>query len=141
MKTSGQRTVDPAIGSWKLNLTKSTFNPGPGPRGLTVRLERSGEGERGRADGINDRGQPTHSEYTANYDGRDHGITGSASADTVSLRRIDATTVQRTDKKAGDVVETRTRKVSSDGKTLTVTFNGRYRNGRVADHVLVFDRQ
>ena len=30
--TSAALAADPAIGTWKLNLAKSTFSPGPAPR-------------------------------------------------------------------------------------------------------------
>ena len=46
-------------------------------------------------------GSKTATSYTTNYDGKDVPLTGSATTDTVSLKRINATTVERTDKKAG----------------------------------------
>jgi hypothetical protein len=62
-------------------------------------------------------------EYTAKADGVDVHITGSF-LDTVSLKRIDTRTVERTGKVMGKVVETMTRTLSADGKTLTVTTKG-----------------
>ncbi len=89
-------------------------------------------------DGVDAEGQPTHTEYTANYDGKDNPITGSAIADTVSLKRIDARTTQRTDKRGGKVVQTLTRKMSAD--VFTVTVKGTDAKGQPVNDVLVFAR-
>jgi hypothetical protein len=132
---------DPVIGTWKLDLTKSKYSPGPPPKSLALRFEAAGEGVKLTSDGVNAEGQPTHTEYTANYDGKDYPIAGSATADTVSLKRIDASTVERTDKKGGKIVETRTRKISSDGKMLTVAFKGTDAKGQPFNNMLVFERQ
>ncbi len=37
---------DPRIGTWKLNVTKSKYSPGPAPQSLTVKVEPSGQGGR-----------------------------------------------------------------------------------------------
>jgi hypothetical protein len=141
MKTSRKALASPVSGTWKLNPTKSTFSAGPRPKELLVRLEASGEGENATANGVNAGGQRHSIQYTANYDGHDYPIIGSVTADTISLKRIDPRTTQRIDKKDGKVVETRTRKVSRDGKTFTVTFKGTYPDGQLISHVLVFERQ
>jgi hypothetical protein len=132
---------DARIGTWKLNLAKSKYNPGPGPQSLTVKVEASGQGEKVTAEGVNAAGTATKSEYTAQYDGKDSPLTGSQNADTVSLKRIDARTTERTDKKGEKVVMTRTRVVSQDGKTMTVTEKGTNAQGQAMDNVVVFEKQ
>jgi len=62
-------------------------------------------------------------------------------ADTVSLKRIDANSSVRTDKKGGKVVQTLTRKMSSDGKSFTVTVKGTNPQGQPINHELVFTKQ
>jgi hypothetical protein len=141
MQPSGKHLADPFIGTWKLDVAHSTFSPGPPPKSLTVRIERSGQGEKTTAHGVNAEGKATQSEFTANYDEQDHRISGSATADTVSLKHLNPKSTQRTDKKEGKIVETRTRKVSNDGKTLTVAFVGNYPNGKRVNHQLVFEKQ
>src|SRR5438309_1388959 len=108
---------DPRIGTWKLNGAKSKFSPGPAPQSLTVKVEPSGQGEKVTAEFVNADGTRTTTAYTANFDGKDRPLTGSAVADTVSLKRIDARTTDRTDKKGGKVVQTLKRVVSENGKT------------------------
>jgi len=59
-------------------------------------------------------GKKTTSTYTANFDGKDYPLSGSAlGADKVSLKRIDARTTERTDKKDGKVVLTIKRVVTN----------------------------
>ena len=135
------QAADPMVGTWKLNVAKSTYSPGPAPKSLTAKIEAAGEGEKVTADGV--RGDDTliQVEYTAQYDGKDYPITGSPIADTVSLKRLDANTTERTDKKGGKVVQTLTRKLSSDGKTATVTYKGTDAKGRPINNVAVLEKQ
>ena len=62
-------------------------------------------------------------EYTARFDGTDSPISNSTLS-TVSLKRVDDRTVERTGKVQGQVVETETRTVSDNGRVLTVTTKG-----------------
>ena len=132
---------DPLIGTWKLNVAKSTYIPGPPQKSGTVTFEAAGEGIKLTADIQDADGSATHTEYSGNYDGKDYPLTGSAAADTVSLKRIDANTTERTDKKGEKVVATFTRKVSSDGKTLTTTHKGTNAQGQAVNNLLVLEKQ
>ena len=132
---------DPRMGTWKLNVAKSKYSPGPAPRSVTLKVEPSGQGEKVTAEFVNADGTRTTSQYTANFDGKDRPLTGSAVADTVSLKRIDARTTDRTDKKGGKMVQTLKRVVSQDGKTMTVTVKGTNAQGQAVNNVVVFDKQ
>src|SRR5262245_14043989 len=132
-KVSAQ-TTDPRVGTWKLNVAKSTYSPGPPPQSGTLKIEASGQGEKVTADGINAAGTPTMTRYTANFDGKDYPLAGVSNADTVSLKRIDARTSERTDKKDGKVVMTLSRVVSQDGKTMTVTSKGTNAQGQTVNN-------
>ena len=132
---------DPRMGTWKLNVAKSKYSPGPAPRSMTLKVEPSSQGEKVTAEFVNADGTRTASVYTANFDGKDYPLTGSAVADTVSLKRIDARTTDRTDKKGGKVVQTLKRVVSEDGKTMTVTVKGMTAQGQAVNNVVVFDKR
>ena len=135
------QAADPLVGTWKLNVAKSTYSPGPAPTSLTAKIEAAGMGEKVSADGVRGDDTPIHVEYTAQYDGKEHPITGSLMADTVSLKRLDANTTERTEKKGGKVTQTVTRKVSIDGKTMTVTYKGTDAKGQPINNVAVFEKQ
>ena len=57
-------------------------------------------------------------------------MTGSPDADTVSLKRINPSTVESSYKKGGKVTLVNTRTVAADGKTMTVTVRGTKPRGR-----------
>jgi hypothetical protein len=54
---------------------------------------------------------------------------------------VDDHTVRSEEKRAGQVVGIAVRKVSADGKVLTITDEGTNRKGEKFSQVLVFDRQ
>ena len=140
VSVSGQ-TTDARIGTWKLNVAKSQFSPGPPPQSLMVKVEPSGRGEKVATEGVNADGTRTATQYTASFDGKDYPLTGSQVANTVSLKRVDARTTERTDKKDGTVAQTLRRVVSQDGKTMTVTVKGKNAQGQDVNSTLVFEKQ
>ena len=53
--SSGQapaQAADSIIGTWTLNVTKSTYSPGPPPKSLTVKIEAAGDGIKSTADTV-----------------------------------------------------------------------------------------
>lgn len=132
---------DPGIGTWKMNLAKSKFNPGPPPKSVITRFEADGKGLKNTTDIANAAGESTTSVYTANFDGRDYPMKGSPTVDAVSLRKLAPNKVERVDKKGGKVVQTLVRTISADGKTMTVTQDGTNAKGEKFSNVYVFERQ
>ena len=133
---------DLRIGTWKLNVAQSKYSPGPAPQSLMLKVEAAGQGEKTTADFVNADGTRTTTQYTANFDGKDSPLTGSQfGADMVSLKRIDARTTERTDKKGDKVVQVLTRVVSQDGKTMNVTTKGTDAQGKAVNNVGVFEKQ
>jgi hypothetical protein len=137
---SAQSSI-PGVGSWKLNVSKSKLGSEFPPQSVTSTIEVVGDrarviGVRIGADGIR-----SEARYTAKLDGKDYPITGSSNADTIALRKIDARTIERIDKKAGKVVETSITVFSQDGKTSTTT--GKATNTRGGDfhYVVVNEKQ
>ena len=133
--------VNPRIGTWHLNVAKSTYSPGPAPQSQVLTIEAAGEGEKVTSASVFATGAKTVSVYTANYDGKPYPITGSETADTVTLKRVDASTSERTDSKGGKAVQTLIRVVSKDGKTMTVTIKGTNAQGQAVNNVVVFEKQ
>lgn len=129
------------MGTWKLNVEKSKYSPGPAPKSTIVTFEPAGKGVKVTVQSVSAAGATTAYEFTANYDGKDVPIKGSPAADTVSLKRIDARSTTRTDKKGGKVVLTIKRVVAKDGKTFTATAKGTTPKGEPMNNVLVFEKQ
>jgi hypothetical protein len=136
------QAADPQIGTWKLNVAKSTFNPGPAPKSATTKIEAAGAGAKLIVDSTAADGTARHWEFTANYDGKDVPVVGNnPDADTVARTRVNANTVQTVSKKAGKVVTTQQSTVSADSKTRTVTTKGVNAAGKTVDNVAVYERQ
>ena len=137
---SGAQPSDPLLGTWKLNLAKSSYSPGPTPRAVTLRYEAAGTGMKVSVDGETPTGRMQWG-YTADLDGKENAVTGNPEADLVALKRIGPLTTEATTKKGGKVMTTNTRVVSADGKTLTITAKGINAEGKPVHNVQVFDRQ
>ena len=132
---------DPVLGTWKLNVEKSKFIPGPGWRSQ-IRVYRSTPaGIAVTWTGIDASGEKMQVSYTYKYDGNDYPMPGSASYDSLNAVRVDARTVRSEEKRNGKTVGIAVRTVSPDGKVLTITDEGANRKGQAFSQVLVFERQ
>lgn len=117
---------DPFVGTWLLDSDKSQFVPGPTPQDRTMIFEFKNGGLRHLTKTLNAFLSTSDDiDYTAKFDGKDYPITGTG-LDTVSLKRVDANTIERVGKEGGKVTETCTMKVSPDGKLLTVSIKGTF---------------
>jgi hypothetical protein len=132
--------ADPVVGTWILNLAKSTFNPGPAPKAQTRSAE-SAQGTTVTTKTTAADGKESTTTLTFRDDGKPYPIAGSDNADTVSITRVDALTIHGTQTKAGAVVGRVVRSVSKDGKTLTFKQSGVNANGVKFDDVMVYDRK
>lgn len=135
--------TDPMVGTWRLNVAKSKYDPGPAPKSNTVTIEAAGKGTRTTAKGVDAAGNPTATQYTTDYDGTDSPVTltGSQDYDAINLKRVDAYRAEGSRKKAGKVVQTYSRVVSKDGKTMTVTTKGTDAKGQKVTNVAVYEKQ
>jgi hypothetical protein len=75
------------------------------------------------------------------FDGKSDPVTGIPDWDASTYKQIDDTTTESTRMKAGKVVQTATRVVSADGKTLTITATGVNATGHQINNVDVYDKQ
>jgi hypothetical protein len=137
------QAANPLIGTWKMNVAKSTANPGPVNKSGIVKIEAAGAaGAKYTVDSVTGAGAMQHWEFTTNYDGKDSPITGNSPyGDTVAVTRIDANTTRNVNKKAGKTTVTQTTVVSKDGKTRTVTTKGTNAMGQPVDSVTLYDKQ
>jgi hypothetical protein len=131
----------PFVGNWKLDLARSTFDPGPPPRSQTERNEAVEGGQRQVADLVDAEGNLRHTEYTARFDGKDYPITGNPRADTIWLKKIDDRTVDWGWKKGGELVLSGRTVYSPDGKTRTITSGGTNSKGQKVRNTTVWTKQ
>ena len=105
-----------------------------------LKIEAAGKGERVTSETVSATGEKSVTEYTAEFDGKPHPLKGSALADMVTLKRVDANTTERVDSKGGKTMVTYHRVVSTDGKTMTVTAKGTNAQGQATSNVIVFEK-
>ncbi len=141
--TASAQSTDPWVGTWKVNLTKSTYSPGPKPTSATiVKIEPSGDGYKTTFDGVNLEGKPTHTETVWKFDGKDNPITGAPTSNTTAAyKRIDSRTFEVTGKVEGKPTMMTRVAVSADGTTLTATQTGKNAQGESVRNVIVNDKQ
>jgi hypothetical protein len=134
---------NPLVGTWKLNLEKSKFNPGPGPKSMTRTVEAQADGVKYTFDGIGANGAAIAYSFAVSFDGKDNAITGSmpGGADSISAKRIDSNTFEATSKQGGKVIGTFKVEVSQDGKITTVTSKGTNATGQPTNDVSVYNKQ
>jgi hypothetical protein len=132
--------TDPGLGTWKLNVAKSKFSPGPAPKALSVTFSAAGQGVKAVIDGAGPDGSKVHWEYTANFDGKPYPVTGNPDGDMVIAKRINPNTVETAYTLKGKPTTTNTRVVSADGKTLTVTSKGTNAQGQTVNNLQVFEK-
>jgi hypothetical protein len=133
--------ADQLSGTWKMNPAKSKYSPGPAPKSITVKVDADETSIQIDSSGTDADGTATHIQYNAKFDGKEYPVTGIPYADTVTVKRVDANTVEATMKKGGQVVMTVTSTVSKDGKTRTNIFKGKDAQGHDVNNVVVYDKQ
>ena len=77
--------ASPAVGTWKLNVEKSKYNPGQAPKSLTRTLEAQGDNVKYIFDG----GSAAHS-FTVAFDGKESPIAGSMAGGAVMPSQLNA---------------------------------------------------
>lgn len=134
---------NPLSGTWKLNLEKSKYEPGPAPKSLTRTVDANAEGAKYSFEGVAADGKAMAYSFSVKFDGKDAPITGSmpSGADSISAKRTDDHHYVASIKKGGKEIGMSKVTVSADGKTTTVDSTGTNASGAKVHEVQVFDKQ
>ena len=144
---SARAEDNPFVGTWKLNLAKSKFDPGLPVRSRTETIELAGDALKTSVEIVDAEGNYGNVvAETVKLDGKDYPRTATGRAakdgDTMALKRVDSYTIEATVKNHGEVVTLIRQVVSKDGKTKTATYlKATNAQGQAVHNVLVFDRQ
>src|SRR5262249_52036158 len=160
VRTQGAvQTSSSILGTWKQNMEKSTYSPGPPPLEGSYSVRQYAAGDDGSIVAItmnvDPHGLPSLGAISAaNYDGKEyvqHTLATLATSlgshigpridRTISYKPIDPHTVQIVQKEDGQIVSASTRTVSRDGKTMTDRFDYVNSTGQRVTNVLVFEKQ
>ena len=152
-------SLNPVIGTWKQNMEKSTYSPGPAPLKGTTSVRQYAAGDDGSivavTMNINVEGIPSLGAISAaNYDGREYvqhtlatlatslrSHIGPQITRTISYTALDRNTVEIVQRQDGEIVAKSTRTISRDGKTMTDSSNFTNAQGQQVKNVLIFEKQ
>jgi hypothetical protein len=132
---------DPVVGTWQLNVSKSTFTSGPAFKSQTRTYSQSGDKLTLVMTTVGPDGKEVTTHTTYQLNGKDFPVTGAADYDSLSAKKINSNKAEFTLKKAGKEIGTTSRTVSADGKTLTAKTNVTTAAGEKSQNTLVFDRK
>jgi hypothetical protein len=136
------QTADPRMGTWKLNLAKSKYDPGPPPKSQMLKLEPTGNGGfKWTSDAVGADGQSSHFEVEAKIDGKRYDLRGTTAAISRTYKRVNARTVEAQDTFNGVSSFKFVEEVSADGRTLTTIQTGPNTQGLVRKNVRTYDKQ
>jgi hypothetical protein len=133
--------ADPFDGRWQLNLTNAMFDPGPGPKSMVRTQSIKDDTYTVVSEIVEEDGTSRTLTYSAKIDGNDYPQTGSVNADSIAFKRIDAHTLEYTQKKGGKVVVTGKHTISEDGTEFEISAKGQNPKGEEFINLFVFDRQ
>jgi hypothetical protein len=135
-------STDPFIGTWVLDSKQSSYPDHTCPKQMVIEMSPAPHGIRYRSDTSFTNGRTSHSEYTADYTGRQVLVWGTHGLMLpVSLKRIDSRTVVASYFKSVQVVAKSRRVVSHDGRRMTITTISKDRTGKNVTTIGVYKRQ
>jgi hypothetical protein len=136
--------TNPFIGTWKLNVAKAKFEPGPAPQSQTRTVVADGDEAKYSFGGVRADGRAISYGFTVKYDGKDYPITGSGApggADVITIKRVGPNKAEATLKKDGKEVGKSVAEVSKDGTVSTVKSKGKTPDGKDYSTDSVYDKQ
>ncbi len=134
------QATDPLVGTWKVDLAKSTYKPGPPPKSATVVIDAVGEGIKVAVDAVMGDGTAMKWGYTSARDGKEGPVTGNPNYDMANVKKTSPTESTIVYSKGGKPVATTKTAVAKDGKTMTVTTTGTDSKGQAINNVVVFTK-
>lgn len=132
------------MGTWKANIAKSTYQPGPPPKETTRVHEDRGNGfVLITTDTVNAQGQKTHGAYVYKPDGKQYPTAGlnQTTVQTIALVAVDPYTVTFTQYVDGKAVSTGKRTVNKDGKTMIIETKGTNAQGQPTSTSVLWEKQ
>jgi hypothetical protein len=132
---------DPVIGTWKMNLAKSTFAGIPASKSQTRVYSKSGKDITLKMTTVDADGKESTTRATYKLNGKFFSSMGNPDFDSLSGEQIDTNTVEFTLKKGGHEVGKIRREVSKDGQTLTINYVIANASGIQTAALTVFDKQ
>jgi hypothetical protein len=130
------------VGTWTLNVAKSTYDPGPPPyRRATYTIEPWDDGLKVTYEMVHPRGGLTHLEWTGRLDGRDYRVQGLDEVVTYAYRPLADGSYEVAVKFDGRMTAVSRVTLSDDGRTMTTTTTGKGARGQQVITRTVYEKQ
>jgi hypothetical protein len=130
------------LGTWKLNVAKSTYDPGPAPyKRATYTIEPHEDGLKVTYDMVHPCGGVTHLEWKGKLDGRDYPVQGIDEVLTYAYRPAGDGSFEVIVKFDGRVTAVSRVTLSADGRTMITTTTGRGARGQDVLTRTVYEKQ
>ncbi|MGC2108358.1 MAG: hypothetical protein WA655_02505 [Candidatus Korobacteraceae bacterium] len=120
-----------AVGKWRLDLAKSSFSNNPPTFEQLVVFTDDVNAVKWMMTGSEGHGVTYTSSYDGPVDGKDHPMKSSESKTMIAYTRTGGGLHWIAKNSDGAVIETATRSISPDGKTMTIKGTGKYPNGEI----------
>jgi hypothetical protein len=133
-----QAQSDPRIGTWKLNVAKSTANPGPLSASQTRTYSAEGSNIMVTIDSVDAKGKQTSQHFNVTGEGKDYPTDPTNPSNTIAVKLLSPNNWAGTSKRDGTVISTNRAVISNGGKVLTITTKGT--DGKVIS-AMVWDKQ
>jgi hypothetical protein len=132
--------ADANLGTWKLNEAKSTLPAGVG-KNTTVVYAAVGDQVKVTVDGTDKDGKPAHNEWIGKFDGKPYPVTGDPGADTRTYKKLNDHSLELLVRKDGNLTSSASVIVADDGKSRTVTLDGKDSAGKAFRSIAFYDKQ
>ena len=135
--------ADNSLGTWKLNVAKSSYGGAPMPvKNLVMIRQASADGVKVSQIGERVDGTALNSSYTTRYDGKECVVQGTSPFDRITVKQLDANTFVDERKKKDGLFHAKVKTlISEDGRTLTTVATGINSEGKQFTSTLIHERQ
>jgi hypothetical protein len=136
-----QSSMNLWTGTWKQNIAKSSYSPGPPPQTeQIVRLDIVNGLLQVTESGSDAQGRPTRNVYVVNFDGGEHTV-DAAQGLTRSYRWVGERKFEAVNRVKRDETTMMEFALAADRKTYTVTITGITAQGQLVHHIVLYEKQ
>ena len=133
--------ADPIVGTWKMNVAKSKFNPGPAPKSSTATYAEDGDWLVLKVDGVSADGKPVTRNSRFKLDGKEYPYDSPYGKGMIAGKKTGERRGMATVTLNSGGSYTQQTVISADGKTRTITTNGKNAQGQAMNNTVVYERQ
>jgi len=132
--------ADMLTGTWKLNVAKSKYSPGPAPKSVTITYTMDGDWVVLKDQTVDSTGKANTYDNRYKFDGKPYPFKNALADGNISIKRIDDFHAEGVIK-GGKANTTVKAVISRDGKTRTLTTTGTNAEGKPVNNVAVYEKQ